>query len=147
MHRGGHPLHPALVHMPIGAWTAALVWDGASLRTGSPFWAGLAWWTIAFGLVAALPAIASGFMEYATIADDEPALRTAHRHMTAMGAAAALYLTSLLLRAPPAAAAEVDPAAVVCAVAGFLCLAVGGWYGGSLVYRHGVGRRETPPRS
>jgi uncharacterized membrane protein len=23
----GHPLHPALVHIPVGAWTAALIFD------------------------------------------------------------------------------------------------------------------------
>jgi len=41
---------------------------------------------------------------------------------------------------PPAVAARI--AAATCAVAGFLLMGLGGWYGGRLVYEHGVAVKD-----
>jgi hypothetical protein len=49
----GHPLHPLLVGMPIGAWVSAAVLDGTGNTTAARRLVGL-------GCLAALPAAAAG---------------------------------------------------------------------------------------
>ena len=51
----GHPFHPILVTVPIGAWTASLVFDIAShVTTGHSFLAQGSLWLIVIGLIGAL---------------------------------------------------------------------------------------------
>jgi uncharacterized membrane protein len=51
----GHPFHPILVTIPIGAWTASLVFDIAShVTTGPGFLAQGSLWLIVIGLIGAL---------------------------------------------------------------------------------------------
>ena len=48
----GHPFHPLLVTVPIGAWVAALVFDLAShLVTDADFLAKGALWLVAIGVL------------------------------------------------------------------------------------------------
>ena len=55
----GHPFHPLLVTVPIGAWTASLVFDIASdVTTGPGFLAQGSLWLIAVGVIGALAAAA-----------------------------------------------------------------------------------------
>lgn len=135
---GGHPVHPMLVHFPVAAWTVAVAADAAGWVTGQA-----AWWMISFGcqalgvLVAAV-AMLAGFLDYAAIPRQHPAQDAAVSHMIAMSTAWLLFLVSLASRGLPAA----DPPpvwATVVAVAGFIAMALGGWFGGRLVYRFGVG--------
>ena len=54
----GHPFHPILVTVPIGAWMASLVFDIAShVTTGPGFLAQGSLWLIVIGLIGALAAI------------------------------------------------------------------------------------------
>ncbi|MDE2293699.1 MAG: DUF2231 domain-containing protein, partial [Elusimicrobia bacterium] len=77
-----------------------------------------------------------------------PAERTADRHAVVMAAASGLEALGLLLRAGPGAPAHPLPAAAVALFAAG-ALMVGGWLGGELVYRHGVGvqalEKPCPP--
>lgn len=51
----GHPFHPMLVTVPIGAWVASLVFDIASHTVGDPaFLARGSMWLIALGVIGAL---------------------------------------------------------------------------------------------
>ena len=48
----GHPFHPLLVTVPIGAWTASLVFDIAShVATGPGFLAQGSLWLIVVGVI------------------------------------------------------------------------------------------------
>jgi uncharacterized membrane protein len=50
----GHPFHPILVTVPIGAWVASFVFDLASRLSGEPgVFAKGAFWLIGLGLVGA----------------------------------------------------------------------------------------------
>ena len=53
----GHPLHATLVHLPLGALVSVLVWDLAALLGAGPVFWTLAFWSLALGLAAAVPAI------------------------------------------------------------------------------------------
>lgn len=132
----GHPLHPALVHFPIALWTASLAADGAALATGASFWGPAAWWSLVAGLAVAVVAVLAGFVDYSRLPREHPAFRTATAHMLVMSVSVLGFLASALLREGPERAP--DAAALVCSGLGFIALVVGGWLGGTLVYRFGV---------
>jgi uncharacterized membrane protein len=137
----GHPLHPMLVHLPIGLWSAALLWDVIGLWRGEPLWWAMSYWSIALGLGVALLAMTAGVADYATVPQGTPAYRYGAWHAAFMSGAALTFLGNLLLRGgtnPPAGSQAW--AAVGLSAAGVLMLAIGGWLGGALVYRFGVGR-------
>ena len=79
----GHPFHPLLVTVPIGAWTASLVFDIASHVTAGPgFLAQGSLWLIVVGVAGALAAACAGFLDLFGIPAGTPAFRTALVHMT-----------------------------------------------------------------
>ena len=78
----GHPVHPMLVTVPIGAWTASLVFDIASHFVKSPgFLVQGALWLIAVGVIGALAAACAGFLDMFAIPLHTRAHRTATVHM------------------------------------------------------------------
>lgn len=134
----GHPIHPALVHFPFGLLFSAVFVDLAH-------WAGLwpdtrfAAWLMAGGLATALLAMGAGLYDFRRLTDAQvpPALRHSAAMMTAwLGFAIALYLRRGVL----AAGAEPPTASVALALVSGFVLALGGWLGGELVYRHGAGQ-------
>jgi len=134
-----HPLHPALVHFPIACWSLATIADVMSPWWGKPAWQ-LAGVLMAIGLVTAIAAMASGFVELIKIDEANPALRDGNRHMLFVIAAWTGYATSLFLRCQGMSLNAPGTLAITISVAGFVCLGIAGWLGGKLVYQHGVGR-------
>src|ERR1044071_2293206 len=79
----GHPIHPILVTVPIGAWVSAFVFDVASHLVGNPEFLALgAMWLIALGVVGAAAAGMAGFLDLLAIPSGTPAHRTGLLHMT-----------------------------------------------------------------
>jgi uncharacterized membrane protein len=133
-----HPLHPALAHFPVACWSLAVVADFASLFVGEPAWR----WS--FGLLAvgcgmAVLAMMAGLFELTRVPMGLP-LRDTYWHMAAMLSAFTLFTTRLLLGLVEWQPVAPDALALCLDAAGFLCVAVGGWLGGHLVYGHGIGR-------
>src|SRR3954453_1908172 len=88
----GHPLHPALVTLPIGAWAASLVFDVASHVVDDPaFLVQGARWLIAIGVLTALGAAMIGFLDLFAIPPRTRAHRVALLHMTLNLAVVASY--------------------------------------------------------
>jgi len=139
----GHPLHPALVHFPIGLWLAAVLGDVVGWwRSTEVLWSQMSYWCLALGLAAALPAVATGLIEFLALRADDPAIDTATAHMMAMAGAAALFGASWVVRTKTGAAMAPTGWALSLSFVGAAVLAVGGWLGGTLVYRYGVGREN-----
>lgn len=133
-----HPLHPALVHFPVACWSLATAADFAGLRYGDTAWS----WSsglLAIGCGMALAAMLAGFVELARVPDG-PALRDVWWHMGLMLGAFTVFATRLLLRLNHRHPLPPDALSLALDCAGFLMLAAGGWFGGRLVYGHGVGR-------
>src|SRR5215217_1900583 len=60
----GHPFHPILVTVPIGAWVCSLVFDIASHVVASPgFLTQASEWLIAIGIIGAFAAATLGFLD------------------------------------------------------------------------------------
>lgn len=133
-----HPLHPALVHFPIACWSLATAADVASLWFGEPAWR-LAGVLLALGTLIALAAMATGFMELLKVGAEHPATRDLNRHLLLMLVAWCLYATSLFLRLQGTTLTRPDTVDLGLSVVGFVVLGTGGWFGGKLVYGHGVG--------
>jgi uncharacterized membrane protein len=135
---GGHPIHPAVVHFPIALWTVAVGADLAGWATGQSKWWSLGQLGLALGAAAGLLAMIAGAFDYAALPRTHPAQDTAVRHMLWMGTAWSLFVVSLAARGLPGS----GPAprwAIIAALAGFVVMVLGGWMGGQLVYRYGVG--------
>ncbi len=138
---GGHPLHALLIHFPLAFWS--LVFPLEFLG-----WVGR-WdigWRLAFlanavGIVAALPAAAAGLFDLIALADKPKASAIANTHMMVMLGSLSLFALELYLRHGPGSA----PGAPVLVILGLslsatLLLFWGGWLGGELIFRYGVGR-------
>lgn len=133
-----HPLHPAFVHFPVACWSLAVAADFAGLGFGEVAWR----WSpglLLVGCAMAVVAMLVGLLELARVPEG-PALRDAWLHMGAMLAAFALFLARFLLRLDHHQPLPPDTLALVLDAVGFAALAIGGWFGGRLVYGHGVGR-------
>ncbi|WP_374012543.1 DUF2231 domain-containing protein [Pseudoxanthomonas koreensis] len=133
-----HPLHPALVHFPVACWSLAVAADVASLWLGQAAWqwsAGL----LAVGGAMALVAMLAGMAELPRIPEGAP-MRDAWVHMSAMLAAFCLFTARLLLRLDQLQPLAPDPLALALDGGGFIALVIGGWFGGRLVYGHGIGQ-------
>lgn len=138
-----HPLHPAVVHFPIACWSLATAADVASLWWGKPAWM-LAGVLLALGTLIALAAMATGFIELMKVGAEHPATRDLNRHMLLMLSAWCLYATSLFLRLQGTTLTQPDSVDLGLSVVGFVVLGIGGWFGGKLVYVHGVGVGKRP---
>lgn len=130
----GHPLHPALVQLPIGAFVSASLIDlmpgtGAGGRRAA---AGL----IGTGVLASLPAAVAGAADFA--AGHEEQQRTGLVHMAANVTALGCYLASLRRRARGS-----QFTGVLAALGGLGCVMVGGLLGGHMAYRQAVGANHA----
>jgi uncharacterized membrane protein len=121
----GHPLHPALVAVPIGAWTSALVLDLAGEGSAAQK-------LTALGCLAALPTAAAGAADWASTTGAQR--RTGLVHAAINDAALLTYALSWHARRRGRRMRGV----VLSALGGGL-LGAGGWLGGHLAYAQGVG--------
>jgi uncharacterized membrane protein len=141
----GHPVHPALVHFPVGLWTTSTLWDSMGAATGNILWWQIGFWSVVAGLVFSVPAAIAGLMDFAALPKGHPAGTTAVRHMLTMISAASVYLLEAGIRFGATPPSGVRPAAVlILSWLGLILVAAGGWFGGQMVYRYGVGHIATP---
>jgi uncharacterized membrane protein len=138
----GHPAHAALAAFPMALLTVSVVADAAALVTGDPFWWRVSFWAIAAGLVAAVPTATAGMIDLMALPDAHPANKVGTTHMSLMVTALGFFLVDVVIRkggAPPTGTSLY--VALGLDAVGAVLLMVGGWYGGELVFGHGVGRR------
>jgi uncharacterized membrane protein len=136
----GHPFHPVLVTVPIGAWVASFVFDLASRWSDEPVvFAKGAYWLLGLGLVGALGAAVFGFLDLVAIPTGTRAFRTGLLHMALNLGVVAVYTGSFLLRGGRLDRPDGVPGGLIALSAAALAvLAVSGWLGGRLAYRYGV---------
>lgn len=133
----GHPLHAVLSHFPIALLTVAPGLDLFALLRPGTIAPAVSFFTLAAGLAIAIPTAGAGFVDTFALADESPAPRAALVHMSWVLGAVAVDGAALAVRATPAA--PVSLLAFAVEGAGAAVLAVGGWWGGELVFRHHVG--------
>ena len=137
----GHPFHPMLVTVPIGAWVSSLVFDIASRAQsdGSPALVNGAHWLVLIGIVGALVAAVFGLLDLLGIPRHTAAFRTGLTHMTMNLVIVALFVADFAWRhGEYADMTKVRAGQLALSVVGLVLLAVSGWLGGRLSYRFGV---------
>jgi nitrite reductase/ring-hydroxylating ferredoxin subunit/uncharacterized membrane protein len=144
-----HPLHPMLVHFPIGLFLLSFFLDLASLAF--PFVPNLvrgSFYAMLLGVITALLAAVPGFVDYTDIRSDHPAKRIATIHLMLNLIVVALYGINLGVRYPPLVDQRITGTPLIFSLGGIVLLFVSSYLGGSLVYGEGiaVGRhnRRTP---
>src|SRR4051794_31701547 len=85
----GHPLHPVLTDIPVGAWTAAVILDAADERAGADL-------AVKVGLAGAVGSAVTGLTDWQ--ATDGPARRIGLVHGLLNTAATTLFAVSLAKR-------------------------------------------------
>lgn len=135
-----HPLHPFLVHIPIGAWVCSLVFDIAGRFAAKPaFLAEGAAWLIAIGVIGAVVAAGAGLFDLAAIHPGRAAFQTARTHMVINVGLTFAYAGNLSWRlGHHHLAASVGPGILGLSAASVVALGVSGYLGGKLTYRYGV---------
>ena len=136
----GHPLHPAMVAIPVGAFTVALVADVVDVLGGGEGWVETAEYAIWIGLVGALLAAALGFVDYFGVTMSRAARRVATIHMLLNLTAVVLYAASCWLRD---GRDDTPVLAMALSTVAFLILLGSGWLGGELAFKHKVGVVEN----
>lgn len=130
----GHPLHAALVALPVGAFTTALVLDAIDLRGKGRRYRRAADTTIGIGLVGAGLAILPGLADWSHTTG--AAKRVGFVHASLNAAIAGLYGGSLVARSR-----RKRRLGIGLSTAGFALLGASAWLGGELTFRFGVGVR------
>ena len=137
---GTHPLHPAMVPLPIGAFFLALVADVTHAVTKNPFFYDTAVFAIGVGIVTALLAAVLGLVDYFGVNMSTAGRRLATIHLSINVVAVVLYAISWLMRRDHGALDTARwPLAFGLAVVPFLMLGISGWIGGKMSYEHKVG--------
>lgn len=136
----GHPFHPILVTVPIGAWVASVVFDIASRFAAGPgFLTQGSLWLVAIGVLGALAAAMVGFLDLFAIPTGTPAFRTGLTHMGLNLTVTVGYVANFLWRR--AADTPDGPVGMGPLLLSVVCLALltaAGYLGGKLAYHYGV---------
>jgi uncharacterized membrane protein len=136
----GHPIHPILIPFPLGLLTTSVVFDVVHLLTASGRWSEISFWMIAAGVIGGLAAAVFGLIDWLAIPSGTRAKAVGLWHGTTNVVMVTLFIASWLLRAD----APGDPGTVAL-VLSFVAVglaSLGGFLGGELVVRLGVGVAE-----
>ena len=132
----GHPFHPLLVTVPIGAWLMSVIFDIVAFAGDQPevFTTG-ARWLYGIGVLAAVLAAVFGLLDYTRLTPGTRARRIATIHLVLNLTAVAIFAAAWAVHL-----GNDDPSAVglVLGVIGLVGLGISGFLGGELVFRHGV---------
>src|SRR5687767_9987366 len=128
----GHPLHPVLTDIPVGAWTMAQVFDALDASDGGNRYEDAARVCINAGLVGAAGAAVTGLMDWSETRKKDRRAGLIHGLINVT--ATSLFLTSSILRKRTR-----TPRAVAISAAGYAAVMAGAYLGGALVYKRRIG--------
>jgi nitrite reductase/ring-hydroxylating ferredoxin subunit/uncharacterized membrane protein len=130
----GQPAHPALVRLPLGCWTSAVLLDlfGGTERASRVL--------VAAGVLGTLPAVATGLADWSALHRDQQ--RVGLAHAACQASAATLFLGSLVARA-----SGLRGYGRLLSFSGLAVASAGSYLGGHLALRLGAGASHAEPIS
>ena len=132
----GHPLHPAITDIPLGAWTAAAALDALEFAGSEEYKKG-ADAAIAIGLVGAVGSAVTGLTDWTGTSDRVRKIGLMHGLLNLT--ATTLYATSLILRRNK----QSRRTGIALSMAGYGITTLAAYLGGHLVYGEQVGVDHT----
>ncbi len=133
----GHPLHPAITDIPVGAWTAGVLLDALQPAHGQTGLEKAADAAIALGVVGALSAATAGLTDWHRLRGDRTR-RLGTMHLLFNTSAAVLNTASLALRASGQRGAGRAASLVA-----YAAITAGAYLGGALAYSEQVGTNHN----
>jgi len=147
-----HPIHPMLVHFPIGFLVLSFLLDLVSLTFPEvPNLVRGSFYAMLLGIVTALLAAVPGFVDYSDIRRDHPGKTTATRHMTLNLMVVTIYGINLWIRSAALSDPKISLLPFLLSIIGAGLLSISGYLGGRLVYDEGIAvgrhkRRTATPQ-
>lgn len=137
----GHPLHPVLTDVPVGAWLLTALFDVLWLISPAAFaWAARgAEVTVIVGILGALGAAATGFADWSDTYGSER--RVGLNHAIFNTSALVLYILSFILRLTQAQGDSII--AAVIGFIGFASMTYAAYLGGEMVFTKGTSVNHT----
>lgn len=133
-------LHAIVVHLPIGAWTGALIFDLLTrFHLGGNTLVRLSFLCVAAGIAGALVAVPTGLLDWSGVKKGKPAWKLGLYHMATNLVVTVVFALNLAVRWSHWQDAEmVSLAGLALSLAGTALLFVGAYLGGLMLYDHGV---------
>src|SRR3954466_1605922 len=134
----GHPIHPMLIVLPLGLFIAAVVFDVAALWSGTSQLSIVGFWNIAGGVIGGLLAAVFGLIDWVALPTGTRAKRIGLLHGATNVVVVAAFAIAWLVRRN---AGDVTPTTgvLLLEIVALGLGTVGGWLGGELVDRLGIG--------
>ena len=133
----GHAIHPIMIVFPLGLLSTAVIFDLVYRIWGNPTFAVVAYWMIAAGIIGGFLAAIFGLIDWLVIPPGTRAKSVGMYHAIGNVIGLLFFIGSWWMRrdAPPSP----EMTAGILSLAGLGFALVGGWLGGELVERLGVG--------
>ena len=129
----GHPLHPVITDIPLGAWTLAVLFDIIYLFRGTHGWISAADLAVFVGLLGALGSALTGYTDWSATFGRERRVGIAHGLLNT--AVIVVYLVSLIIRVTHGSRGL----AIALALIGYGIVITAAFLGGDLVFSIGTG--------
>jgi uncharacterized membrane protein len=135
----GHPSHPPLTDVTIGAYTFATIAAILSKAGVASHGFAQAWWlALVVGAISSTLTVSTGLLDWLKISIGTPLKRTASLHALTMATGSVFFVLAIVFGHDDYAAKAVGTAAFILTIVGFLLLTAGGTMGGSITYVHGM---------
>lgn len=137
---GGHPIHPMIIPFPIALWVFSLIADLIYLWVRNPLWRDyIAFYTLLGGIIGGAAAAVPGVIDWLSLKDRE-VVKIANWHARLNVIALLIFAASFYLRTMSGAGLVSGnyTIPVGLSVLGVILIAISGWLGGEMVFKHGV---------
>jgi len=136
----GHAIHPILIVFPLGLLGTAVVFDIIYLIWGSGLMAQVSFWMMTAGIIGGLLAAPFGLIDWMAIPNGTRAKTIGAAHGITNVVVLLLFVASWGVRSN--LPEQPQMLASILSLVGFVAALLGGWLGGELVERLGVGVDE-----
>ena len=136
----GHPVHPLLVTVPIGAWVCSLVFDLVSYGSAEPrTWSVGAMWLVLFGAVGAALAAVWGVIDLLNLPRGTRPFSTGRLHADLNSTALVIFIVDFIWRYTTRDGWDSAPIGpFILSIVGLAVVGASGFLGGRLAYHYGI---------
>src|SRR5947209_1316711 len=131
----GHPSHPPLTDVTIGAYSFATIAAILSKAGVAEHAFAQGWWlALLVGAISSALTVSTGVLDWFQISSGTPLKRTTNLHALTMATASVFFVLALVFGHDDYAAKAVGTPTLILTILGFVLLTAGGTMGGSIVY-------------
>jgi uncharacterized membrane protein len=135
----GHPSHPPLTDVTVGAYTFATIAAVLSKLGVAEHGFAQAWWlALVVGAASSALTVLTGLLDWLQISSGTPLKRTANLHALTMATASVFFVIATVFGHDDYARQAVGTSGLILTLVGFAFLTAGGTMGGSITYVHGM---------